>query len=578
MPIKAPKNLLKNLRFRRELWTLGASSQSAREEIWTACSRDVVFFSDAFLFNFDPQNFPDQPERPTVLWPHQEMAIRRVANSVGKHSLIFPKTRRMGVTTLVMAAFFWRWMFRPKQAFLLLSAKEDRVDKKGDPSSLMYKLDHMLGRLPPWMRPPVDRANLRFPNMENGSVINGESTNADAGRGGVQTAVMMDEVAAMPNAESVIDAVAPMTESIYMISTPQGAYGAFHAKYTDWLAKKPEWVVTLHWTMHQEFAKGLYFTDEPVTGFSDASWNGKKARSPWYDKECLKLTGPKRIAQELDIAFNEAGGAYFEPELIERLLRDARGPNVCGEIEYDYNEVEPKWVERKGGKLALWVPVSANGHPPRGTYGVGCDIASGKAGTMSSQSTLSVVDLDTGRKVGEYKNNAIAPERFARQAVAVSKWFHDAKLIWGRQGPGASFEVEVTRHCKYFKIFRTKDDKIGYPETSGDNRNAMFGGYREALHNGRFKNPSVDAIKELRQFIYAPDGSIQHSAAIQKDVDPENKGKLHGDMVIADSLANMLLPVELVDTPKPQPLTYPENSAGARLQKYLREQQEMEYV
>ena len=530
------------------------------------------------LYTFDPQNFSDCPERPLILWHHQEMATRRTHNAIGRHSLIFPKTRRMGVTTLVLAELFWRWMFRPMQSFLLLSAKEDRVDNKGDKSCLFYKLDHMLACLPKWMRPPCDRAKLRFANMENDSVFIGESTNADAGRGGVQTAAVLDEVGAMPNAENVIDAVGPLTESMILISTPQGAFGAFYKKYSEWMEKAPQWVIQLHWTMHQEFSKGLYFTNEPVTGFYNPEWNGRKPRSPWYDKECLKLTGPKRIAQELDIAFNEAGGAFFEPELVLMLLTKCRSPQRTGEIEFDYSDLEPKWAPSNNGRLSLWCAVSNEGKPPRANYGVAVDIASGKGGAMSSNSTISVIEIDTGHKVAEFKHDRIAPERFARYCVATCKWFHNAKLIWGRQGPGTSFEVEVMRFCRYFNIYRFKDDKPGYPESGRDNRDALFGGYRQALHDGRFKNPSQGAIKELRQFIYAADGTVQHSGAIQRDEEPEHKGKMHGDVCVSDSLACLLLPVELAKVAVKQFEEYPERSAGARLAKYKQELEEEQYA
>lgn len=576
----APKELKANLRYRRKVLELGASSQTARDEIWLACSRDPVFFSDTMLWTFDPQNYPDAPERPLILRPHQDKARRRIGNAIGNHSLIFPKTRRMGVTTSILAELFHRWVFRRMQSFLLLSAKEDRVDNKGDKSSLFWKLDHMLDRLPWWMRPPCDRAKLRFANAENDSVFIGESTNADAGRGGVQTAVLADEVGAMPNAESVIDAIGPLTETLFLVSTPQGAYGAFYKKYCDWMKDAPSWVVLLHWTMHAEFSKGLYFTNDPISGYYDPAWNGKKPRSPWYDKECLKLTGPRRIAQELDIAFNEAGGSYFEVELIDRLLKQCRKPARVGEIEFDEDTFEPKWAERTNGRFSVWCPISEKKLPPRGRYGIGFDIASGKGGSMSSQSTISVLDLDSGQKVAQFKHDRIPPSRLAKLGVAVAKWFWDAKIIWGRQGPGSEFEVEITRYCRYFNFFRTKDDKPGFPETGTDNRSAMFGDYRQALHDNRFKNPAQDAVEELRQFIYASDGSIQHSQAIQKDMDPEHKGKLHGDLVIADALVNMLLPATLpIDEPKPMSaIEYPERSAGGRLKKYLEQLEQEQYA
>jgi len=458
----------------------------------------------------------------------------------------------MGVTTLILAALFHRWLFRPMQSFLLLSAKEDRVDDMSDPSCLFWRLDHMLDCLPKWMRPPIEprvhRKLLTLVNPETGSVFNGESTNANADRGGVRTAVMADEVGAMPNAESVIDAIGPLTESLFLVSTPQGQYGAFYKKYQDWLVDAPDRIILLHWTMHQEFSKGMYFTDEAVDGYSHPSWNGRKPRSPWYDKECLKLTSKRRISQELDVAFHGAGGPYFEPELIERLLKSARQPAIRGELQFDRETLEPKWEKITGGRLMLWCQTDG-AKPAEGEYVAACDIASGKGGEMSSQSVIVVYNAKTGEKAAEYKNSRIAPESFAWYAVAICKWFHDAKLIWGSQGPGSTFGKVVVEDCRYHRIYwrgdvesvaNAKSKKWGYVEI-GASREILFGNYRDALTEDRCRNFSEEAIKELRQFIYSPDGSIQHSNAIQKDTDPENKGKLHGDIVVADALAWQLL-------------------------------------
>ena len=577
-----------NLRYRREVIALGDSSQEARNDIWMRCERDPMWFTSTFLYTFDPQNYPDAPERPLAPWPHQARAMRKVAAAIGKHNLLFPKSRRMGVTTLVLAMFFHRWRFLPKQSFLLLSAKEDRVDKRGDPSSLMYKLDHYNDLLPKWLRAPVDRALLRFANGENGSIVNGESTNSDADRGGVRTAVLGDEVGAMPNANEVIAAVAPLTNSLFLVSTPKGAYGAFHSLYQKWMQEAQEWVTILHWTMHPRFSQGLYFTDEPYTGWADPSWGGRHPRSPWYDNECRRAPGPKWIAQELDINFNEAGGRFFEESLVSKLLTQVRRPSRTGELLHDTEQL--RWTESPQGRLLLWCPISEQGNPPRGEYVVGADVALGVGGTHSSHSAISVVEKSLGLKVAEFKSNRVNPHDLARLAVAVCRWFYGAKLIWGCQGPGVTFGNDVTEKQGYWNVHFREDEtaadhnqtkKLGYSE-QGESRMALFGDYLDALATGRFRNPSEEAVKELRQFILAPDGSVQHSAAIQREQEPEHKGKLHGDLVIADAMANRLLPVVQENIARPvSPLAFsgpfPKNSTGSRFQEILRREAEDAY-
>jgi hypothetical protein len=527
----APTDIAENLRYRREIIALGDSSKLARDDIWLACQRDPAWFAATFLYTFDPQNYADAPERPLVPWSHQADAMRKVSAALGKHNLIFPKSRRMGVTTLVLAMFFHRWRFLPMQSFLLLSAKEDRVDKKGDPSSLMWKLDHANNCLPKWLRAPVSRAQLRFENDENGSVINGESTNSDADRGGVRTAVLGDEVASMPNASEVLAAIQPLTNSLFLVSTPKGAHGAFYQLYEKWMRECPDWVIRLHWTQHPRFSQGLYHDSQG------------KPRSPWYDNECLRAPGPRWIAQELDINFNEAGGQFFEPTLIDRLLGEGgtiKQPSDRGELAFDEEGHYSRWQVGPQGRVLLWLNLHGN-RPQKDEYICGVDISSGKGGDMSSQSAASIVNKTTGRKVAEFKTSHMTPTTFARQVVALSRWFHDAKLIWGSQGPGGDFQVTV-KHCKYYNKFKRPGDgnKEGYVE-SPEGKLSLFGNYQDALHRGRFINPSKEALEECRQFIFARD-TVVHSKAIQQDVDPEHAGKLHGDIVVADAMAAHLLP------------------------------------
>jgi hypothetical protein len=76
---------------------------------------------------------------------------------------------------------------------------------------------------------------------------------------------------------------------------------------------------------------------------------------------------------------------------------------------------------------------------------------------------------------------------------------------------------------------------------SAESKLTLFGNYQDALHRGRFINPSKEALEECRQFIFARD-TVVHSKAAQQEVDPEHAGKLHGDICVADAMAAHLLP------------------------------------
>lgn len=521
---------------------LGNSSKLARDEIRVAAERDVVWFIDTFLWGYNPKDEASAPERPFITYGFQERLAHKLTAAIGVHDLLIPKSRAVGGTYIILARLFHSWLFKRMQSFLLASAKQDRVDRRGDPSTLFWKLDHFLNCLPPWLRPVSDRAELRLFNEETESIFNGESTNQNVDRGGRRTAILADEAAAMNDADKIAASIQHVTNSCIWLSTFQGAYGTFYNLFQRYSAESPDWVVKLHWKDHPVYSKGLYHG--PLG-----------PRSPWYDRQCLRAPGPKWIAQELDMEPTAAGGRYFEEELVQRLLAKCIAPRHRGELEHDSEEPKFNSVP-SSGRLLLWCDLPS-GRPPPGDYVMGQDIALGTGGEMSSQSAVSVYHRTTGLKVAEFKYNRIAPSPFARFCVALAKWFHNAKMIWGCQGPGVTFGKTVTEDCRYFNIFYREDEtstdrkrtrKMGYSE-QGDSRIAMFGGYIDALHQGRITNLSKEAVEELRQFIISPTGTIEHSKAMQAD-DPENKGKLHGDVVISDALACRLLPDKM---PKADP-------------------------
>lgn len=535
----APKDPIENLRYRREIHRLGAENKLAREEILLAASRDVVWFIDTFLFGYNPKDHPTAPERPFITYPFQEDVSRRIAGAIGVHDLVIPKSRAVGGTYIILANLFQRWLFCPMQSFLLASAKEDRVDSYGDPSCLFWKIDHFLGCLPNWMKPTFDRVELRIENLSNGSVINGESTNSNIDRGGRRTAILADEAATMREAHKISSSIQYVTNSCLWLSTFQGAFGGFYDLYEKYSREHPDWVIKLHWTQHPVYSQGLYLGPDG------------KPRSPWYDIQCARASGPRFIAQELDMDAMAAGGQFFENDLLGRLLGPngtMRSPVGRGELRYSPEDAQNfAWTPDNHGRLLIWCPLDGYGLPPAGDYVIGCDIATGKGGEKSSQSAASVVNKATGEKVAEFKYGLITPTNFGKYVVALARWFHGAKIIWGSQGLG-DFGITITRDLRYASVFRRPDGKPGFPENA-DSKLSLLGMYREALASGRFVNRSKEALEECRQFIYA-NNTVEHSRAIQNDQDPENKGRLHGDIVVADAMANHLLPLNATMTKK----------------------------
>ena len=105
------------------------------------------------------------------------------------------KARDMGLSNSIVFWIAHKWLFRRPFQARLLSRNERLVDQTGDPDSLFWKLDTYLMGLPSYIfdhgAPGFDwrqhRLMLRLMNPANGNLVSGESTQADAGRGGRAT-------------------------------------------------------------------------------------------------------------------------------------------------------------------------------------------------------------------------------------------------------------------------------------------------------------------------------------------------------------------------------------------------------
>ena len=182
---------------------------------------------------FDPR-LEGNKRIPFITYPFQDKVLGILVDSIGKEDIIIEKSRDMGATWLCLAVFLWRWQFWDGETFLLMSRKEDMVDKSGDPKTLMWKIDFMLEFQPSWLRPKYERRQLHLANLQNGSTIDGESTTGEASKGDRRTAIMVDEFASVDDASrpreghKLLEATKDVTNSRWFVSTHNGVGTAFH--------------------------------------------------------------------------------------------------------------------------------------------------------------------------------------------------------------------------------------------------------------------------------------------------------------------------------------------------------------
>ena len=541
----APKNVRDNLIWRRELVRQALEDRKLAEELWIACSRDILFFVNAFCWTFDPRRRPSVI--PMVTYPFQDEFLLEVDAAMGSHDLVGEKSRDMGVSWCVLYPAVYRWLFRDYETFLLLSRKEDYVDAPGNPDALFYKIDFCLQRLPPFLKPSFIRTKLHLENKDTGTTIDGESTNSEAGRGGRRTCVIADEFAAVDNAQEILKATADVTPSRIFVSTPQGAGNAFY----DLVQHSGVRRCRMHWSLHPVKARGLYKAPDG------------KIRSPWYDAECKRRSHPAEVAQELDIDYLASDYVFFDHKVLEGLRKsNVRTPQTTGDLDFQRDSLQPeRFVKRKQGPFKLWFGPDVLGNPPGGRkYAVGADVA---AGTGSSNSVLSVIDTKTGEFVAEYVTAHLRPDEFADIAVAVCRWFggfedDPAMLIWEGQGPGTSFGNRIMEKGfreVYFRrterrLSKKVSDEPGWYVTKQGKRD-MLSEYRRALELGDCVTRNHHVYQEAKLYVYMPNGTIAHSRS--EGTDPSGARDNHGDRVISQALAWMLCK-QIRSRPKPKPI------------------------
>ncbi len=578
-----PQGLLENLDFRKATLKKAGRNPGFARNIVKMCAEDPLFYINMFGWTYDPR--PTMVKKfgrgdiPFITYKEfQDDAILQMCDAIDNgYDLPIMKSRDMGASWMGLTVIEWYWHFKNRMSFLLVSRTEAYVDERGNDKSLFWKIDFLHEKQPRWLLPrgrhlrydDPNRKQLHLLNAETKSLISGESTTGDVGRGGRRTAMFIDEYAAFDVAAgfATLSATRDTTHCRIFNSTPQGTGNAFYEVCHNTAAVPLE----LHWSKHPEKNPGLYSTgddgkpkvlddfsgavrvfEKGKKGFAEVKYPEQypfildgKMRSPWYDEQCSRCASDMEVAQELDIDFLGSSWQFFSRKFIKEYEREyVRPPMLTGEIEMV--ESTPK-VFREGekGRLKLWMQLKDElggfGVNPEHRYVIGADVS---AGVGASNSALSVVDSSTGEKVGVWHDPHTRPLEFAKIAIATAKFFNNAMLIWDASGAvGTSFTQAVIEDGYRRLYYRRSEKKVtkqiskepGY-FLNPDARAVLLEFYRSQLADHKFINRSASAMRECLEFIVQPGGKVEHQAS-RSTQDPTGAKTAHGDEVIADALA-----------------------------------------
>lgn len=508
---------------------------------------------------------PDGRERPAVVrdvpfipWPVQVSAVRRLAGCVKDgRDVVIRKSRDMGASWLVVGLAAWGWLFHGWQS-LLVSRVEDNVDRTGDPDSLFWKVDYIIGSQPSWVLPCTAdqmrkggafRQHMVLRHPSSGATIAGQASGAHIGRGGRRTFVLFDEFAALEDDEAAWRSASDTTSCRIALSTPIG-YGTRYDKLVQEArgTGNPELVEMLYWH-HPEKAVGSEARvdfDGTVTGTT----GGTYVWTPWLGDQ-LRKRDKVDLAQNVFAEAMGAGAAFFPSVAVTAHRREfGREPRRA-------NWVKGRWADSPTGRWRLWGTCDEVG-----SYAVGMDPA---YGTGNHASAVAVVDASSRQLVAMMVDANITPADLAAEVADVCRGaFREAVVAWEVNGPGQSLQrdFEAQRFHRVWKPRREGKsthgiiDRVGWV-SSEQSKRLLLGNLSRAVQQGEVIVPCTGTLDEMLAYVLDGNGRV-----IPGRLRDESTGarENHGDRVIALALA--WLAIDDAPVPGQEQEVYPEGSAG----------------
>ncbi len=581
-----PRDLIGNVAFRLSIIQQCKTEEKARAAVMKMCREDVLFFFAVFVWQYNPDEFENEVG-PFIPYEFQEKAIVRTVKRrfFDRKDMLWEKSRKIGATWMAMGIDAWLCLFHERKKILHISHSQEAVDRPEDTDSLYWKVRFIHEHMPDWLSRKPKKRKMRFMYPATRSVMTGVATSKRSGVGGRATGVTLDEFSKQQDDFKILGQTRDTGPRLFI-----GTHYELDSAFYQLTQRKDMAKCVMHWSDHPVFRRGLYRVDTETNqvevldpGFvypnqcsqcgvttkvklgektecceaPAREWRfvmtGKPSggphpgiRSPWYDDECIERDNDRDVAMHLDIDPKGAVAQFFDGVVIQSLVSEfACDPYWEGDIEYDSETGKSgSLVKTAGGLLKLWCPVN-DGMPERGKYGIAGDIAQGSGATPSC---LSIMNLATGDKAGEYANARIGPEDLAVLAVALGWVFLDendepAQLIWELPGPGATFGKKVME-LGYGNLYYREEnmeilgprisDKPGWSNTPKACL-LLLQDYKTALRTRHCVNRSERALRECLDFKYDSSGNVVHAEIASVD-DPSGARINHGDRVMADAL------------------------------------------
>lgn len=521
-----PRGVKKNVEYRRRLHSKITKDEGLQKAFLELCFIMPEIAFNSCLWTFDPRQPAGLRNRPFILRPKQGLAVRVLKEAIDQSSnnlcqdVSINKSREEGATEIIVKLLALYWTLCPESMFLIGSRKEDYVDRAGtdiinvtegnrvvgDHKCLFHKVLYAIAHMPLWMQPRWNKTHMHFENIDNGSVIDGESTNENFGAGDRRLAILLDEFGRVDHsiAKNIRDTINDTSNCIIYNSTH--FYGAGHP-FNKIVKSKAIKTIILPWYENPEKNAGLYKSPDineieivdidyyrnicpevfdsveanNIFKYSDfetkfLSTSGPvqdklkdirfiadgcepipgDLRSPWHDRQEQRRTR-RDLSQNIWMNPTGASDMYFDAVVNDRIrAKFLSPPKETGEIKYEYTQdsrIKRVWFDKKGGRKRLqwWGQLFKSRPNQSHNFILASDIS---LGTGASNSVCSIMDVNTNELVGVWACPETTPENFADQVIAIAKWVGGATkpyIIWENNGGhGINFGRRIVKFHHYY--------------------------------------------------------------------------------------------------------------------------------
>lgn len=367
----------------------------SKEDFRLACASSLRFFASVCLFVFEPRSedatLKDIPFIPRSFQTQYLDTLQ--AHIEAGEDLLTDKSREMGVTWMVLMALVWKWLFEPKFAALVSSMTVEKIERKGDPSCLFWKIDYLIECLNwtvPFLVPEgfaftePHATHMKRVNKSNGSVITGETMGPNLGRSGRARVIFLDEFAEAEYQEATWAACSRTSECRLVVFTPKGLN--FAGRMANPKRGEPAAInkVTLHWMIDETKNQYQIFSGRsgsllktghgvPDPEFYEANPDALPPLYPWYEDAKRRVGWDMvKIAQELDVNYTESVDGIMYPQIERaRFMHVPYDPSLTLYLSMDYglsDETAMIWFQwdyrlrrfrvidclKKGGRTIKW--------------------------------------------------------------------------------------------------------------------------------------------------------------------------------------------------------------------------------